>query len=462
MLNTGFRKIPLIKLDRQVRGPNDEDWIPPNEKQEIKELRPDTHWYNKAKDTLYLLEVTVPYANLCGDSTTLERSRIQKEEKYVPLKEYLENHFHIAANLIIVIVSSLGNIETKTREDLESIIPVKRMKPLLRRIVHESILGSWKIWTGIGGNNIQRNQRIIQEDNTPNEPIDELEGVEEIDQLDNTGQIGQVSQIEEGGFKDEELNYPNCYNVEDMQTGKVEQMDDICERTQDEVNAETNAEAEAGDDDTDSIIEEECYADEYEMNNQEFGNDDFSKVSEEEEEEENRENSRKDPGIGADSIDDCEYDFDSIVAEDEENRNIQSMKEKLETVEVNQTSENIEDKDKEKESEGLKALFMDQEKRPKASKVKDSLIQQRKESEHHNDVQKSTQNGRRHITQSAISSKATSDDSWPEDMKWLEPRGKMKQEWVEEPRQKYSKRDDQATDVPSRNRSLWVIDGGSF
>ena len=94
-------------------------------------LKPDLWWWNG--DKLTIVEFTIPYGMLSDQGNTLEIRRKQKLRKYEQLVEECKTQFNCEAELLVLIVSSLGAIPNDTIHDLRKITNNKKDTNILAK-----------------------------------------------------------------------------------------------------------------------------------------------------------------------------------------------------------------------------------------------------------------------------------------------------------------------------------------
>ena len=111
-------------------------------------LRPDLWWWNGSK--LTIVEVTVPYGMMTTDNeetiSSLLQRRKQKLAKYNGLIDDCKQQFNCQAELLVIIVSSLGAIPSETIDDLKKITNSNVWKTLAKRMVITAIRESMFIY----------------------------------------------------------------------------------------------------------------------------------------------------------------------------------------------------------------------------------------------------------------------------------------------------------------------------
>ena len=113
-------------------------------------LKPDL-WF-RHNDTLYIIEVTIPYAN---GATTLQERYDEKVNKYTALRQEFEDTFGEKVKQLTVVVSSLGAIHKQSKQDLKTIFPEKSvLTRLLKRMVIATLRGSLILLNSDGEDNL--------------------------------------------------------------------------------------------------------------------------------------------------------------------------------------------------------------------------------------------------------------------------------------------------------------------
>lgn len=111
-------------------------------------LRPDLWWWNGSK--LTIVEVTVPYGMMTSDNDetipSLLQRRRQKLAKYNGLIDDCKQQFNCQAELLVIIVSSLGAIPSETIDDLKKFSNSNVWKTLAKRMVITAIRESMFIY----------------------------------------------------------------------------------------------------------------------------------------------------------------------------------------------------------------------------------------------------------------------------------------------------------------------------
>ena len=138
------KKKVVTHANQVVRGHDSERLTGPNAA-----LKPDLWFWDHNK--LFIIEFTIPYGMKSdvddASSTTLELRRSQKLNKYIPLLEDCKQQFHCDAELLIIIVSSLGAVPKETIDDVKKIAPSDRAwKKIVMKMVMTSIRESMFIY----------------------------------------------------------------------------------------------------------------------------------------------------------------------------------------------------------------------------------------------------------------------------------------------------------------------------
>lgn len=111
-------------------------------------LRPDLWWWNGSK--LTIVEVTVPYGMMTTDNeesiSSLLQRRKQKLAKYSGLIDDCKQQFSCQAELLVIIVSSLGAMPSDTIDDLKKITSSNVWKTIAKRMVITAIRESMFIY----------------------------------------------------------------------------------------------------------------------------------------------------------------------------------------------------------------------------------------------------------------------------------------------------------------------------
>ena len=204
---TGRNNRRAIHLDATIRGPQGERL----EEETLRNLKPDIWYYER--DTLKLVEVTVPYGSMTTiqgqEMTTLQARRNEKLAKYGPLVEAARTQFGINVELYVITVSSLGAIPEETMRDLRRLVLVNATRAA-KRMVITAIRGSRDVYLNRTSRQVRQQWR---------EPPGNLE---------DEGEENLVEEIpEEGETEDSDDPWiPASHSEEDLdETEDTEELD---------------------------------------------------------------------------------------------------------------------------------------------------------------------------------------------------------------------------------------------
>ena len=109
-------------------------------------LKPDIQFWTEDRKQVLLVEVNCPYAKSWEGYDSLKEKYEAKQDKYRDLIRELREK-GVKANLMIVVVSSLGAVYKETEKEIKRMIPSPRKaNKICRRISSLALLGSAKIW----------------------------------------------------------------------------------------------------------------------------------------------------------------------------------------------------------------------------------------------------------------------------------------------------------------------------
>lgn len=142
--------------------------LPPDTRSLLSDL-----WFiDNARNTLRVIEVTVPYGSFTDDEigtriSTLEKRRKEKLSKYKELTEQARSCYNMDVTLHVIVVSSLGAVPRETYKELATLLRgSKRMtRRTARTISVAAIRGSALIYWGLP----IRNGKVVQEQSSQGE-----------------------------------------------------------------------------------------------------------------------------------------------------------------------------------------------------------------------------------------------------------------------------------------------------
>lgn len=109
-------------------------------------LKPDIQFWSEDRKQVLLVEVNCPYAKTWEGYDSLKEKYETKQDKYRDLIRELRDK-GVKANLMVVVVSSLGAVYKETEKEIKKMIPnLRKANKICRRISSLAILGSAKIW----------------------------------------------------------------------------------------------------------------------------------------------------------------------------------------------------------------------------------------------------------------------------------------------------------------------------
>lgn len=95
----------------------------PDLSEEDRRLKPDLWYFDRVKNCIQVIEITVPYDSIDDDGRSkLAIRREEKLQKYQGLINEIRNQWTVAAHLHVTAVSSLGVVPKDTKQDLLSLM----------------------------------------------------------------------------------------------------------------------------------------------------------------------------------------------------------------------------------------------------------------------------------------------------------------------------------------------------
>ena len=136
--------------------------------EEYSNFKPDIVAWDK--DRIILVEFSCPYANVGRDGNTLEKTYKDKSKKYENLVKECKNVYKKKVSLYIIIVSSLGAVYNKSKEDIKKLLRItpkekKLFNTILRRISLASCIASYFIYNKMKFNEYTKKQIRSEEAN---------------------------------------------------------------------------------------------------------------------------------------------------------------------------------------------------------------------------------------------------------------------------------------------------------
>ena len=129
--------------------------------EEYKDLKPDIVAWDK--DRIILVEFSCPYANVGRNGNTLEKTYKEKSKKYENLVKECKKVYQKKVSLHVIIVSSLGAVYNKSKEDIKKLLRItpnekKLFNTILRRISLASCIASYFIYNKMKFNEYTKKQ----------------------------------------------------------------------------------------------------------------------------------------------------------------------------------------------------------------------------------------------------------------------------------------------------------------
>ena len=115
-------------------------------------LMPDLWYFDRVKNCIQVIEITVPYDSVDDDGRSkVAIRREEKIRKYEDLVTEIRNRWEIAAHLHIVVVSSLGTVPKDTKRELLSLLggDTKLVNEISRSLALAAVRESALIYWGI-------------------------------------------------------------------------------------------------------------------------------------------------------------------------------------------------------------------------------------------------------------------------------------------------------------------------
>jgi len=189
---------------------------------ENKRLKPDIHFLDTVTDTINIIEITCPYNQMTQVNNEFVNTLVQRQEtkevKYRSLKEETEALTGMKTKLFTIVVSSLGHITVKTKENLIELFGKTKAKKIAEKLSRITLEGSAAIYYG---RSIQRIKELVINNENPDE--NSIQGENTIQAQENTRNTGS----EEGNSQ---------YTTNQVQNNNIEQ--DLGSREENTPNSE--------------------------------------------------------------------------------------------------------------------------------------------------------------------------------------------------------------------------------
>jgi hypothetical protein len=131
-------------------------YILPQLPEDLGRLKPDLSFVDYNKNTVHVIEISVPYPttsmrenepNRSQIPDSLERVTQKKIQKYRPLCDYLQDKLDMNVQLTTVIVSSLGTTNVTTKRQIKELLHDKyKTQRLLKKLEYDALIGSAAIF----------------------------------------------------------------------------------------------------------------------------------------------------------------------------------------------------------------------------------------------------------------------------------------------------------------------------